>query len=176
MGFTDAHKTKQELEREFDRLYDEHEQKVFSLAWRLTGDEEAAKDIRQKTFLTLHKNLIKVLGHPAPEGWLIQTAHYFIKTYKREQAYRAMHEMPIELAEQVPAPLSDDEVKDFQERLPSWITAKERRILILYYCYGYSQREISTIVGLTYNAVRARITRLHIKLREHGFDELDGFN
>lgn len=110
-----------------------------------------------------------------PSGRVTQTNSYRVCSATKV-TYRAMHEMPIELAEQVPAPLSDDEVKDFQERLPGWITAKERRILILYYCYGYSQREISTIVGLTYNAVRARITRLHIKLREHGFDELNGFN
>lgn len=176
MGFTETHRTEQKLEMEFDRLYRENEKKVFSLAWRLTGDEEAAKDIGQKTFLTLHKKLKEVLKHPAPGGWLIQTMHYFVLNHKRELAYRARHEVSLELAERVEATPPTDEIESFQARLPSWVKGPERKILTLYYCYGYSLREISGMVGLTYDATKARMSRIHTKLREYGFDEPDEFD
>lgn len=177
MRFREKRRTKQELEMEFDRLYRENERKVFGLAWRLTGDEEAAKDIGQKTFLTLHLKLRKVLNHPAPEGWLIQTVHYYVNNYKRDQAYRMRHEAPIELAEELPASRPVDEVKEFLEILPDWVKEKNREkdkeMLVLYYCYRYSLREIASKLGITYNAVRARMTRIHSKLRESGFNKSD---
>lgn len=173
MRFGEKRRTKQELEMEFDRLYRENERKVFGLAWRLTGDEEAAKDIGQKTFLTLHLKLRKVLNHPAPEGWLIQTVHYYVNNYKRNQAYRMRHEAPIELAEQLPASRPVDELEDFLELLPDCVTETEKKMLVLYYCYRYSLREIADKLGLTYNAVRARMARVHSKLRECGFDKSD---
>lgn len=166
-------KTKKELEREFDRLYQENERKVFSLAWRLTGDEEAAKDIRQKTFLTLHIKMKKVLRHPSPKGWLFKTVHYFAKHYEREQRYTENHEVPIEVAEQIESPLPKDELEEFLESLPDWVDEKQKKMLLLYHFYGYSLREISGMLGLTYGAVRAQMARLHAKLREHG---LGGFS
>lgn len=169
MGWSDKRKTTKEMELEFDRLYRENERKVFSLAWRLTGDEEAAKDIRQKTFLTLHIKLKKVLSHPSPEGWLLKTVHYFAKHYEREQRYIGNHEVPIEVAEQIESPQPIDELEEFLESLPDWVKEKQKKLLVLYHFYGYSLREISGMLGLTYGAVRAQMARLHAKLREHGF-------
>lgn len=173
MGVIEKQGTRAELEMEFNRLYYKNEKKVFSLAWRLTGDEEAAKDIRQKTFLTLHIKLKKVLAHPSPEGWLFKTVHNFVMDYQREQAYRGKHEADYELAEQMSAPQPVNEVKEFLECLPPWVTKKQKEMLTLYYCYGYTMREIADKLGLTYDALRARMVRLHAKLREYGFGKFE---
>lgn len=172
MGLANKHWTATELKAEFDRLYQENEQKVFSLAWRLTGDEDAAQDIRQKTFLTLHTKLRKVLNHPNPEGWFTKTVHFYVKHYKREKAYRLKHEASIELAEQMAMPQPIDELKDFLDRIPPWIKDTEKEMLVLYYYHCYSLREIAVKLGLTYGAARVRMTRLHNRLREQGFSKL----
>lgn len=172
MRIGEKRRTKQELEMEFDRLYRENERKVFSLAWRLTGDVDAAEDIRQKTFLTLHTKLRKVLNHPTPDGWLTQTVHYYAKHYKRERTYNLNHEVPIEVAEQVEAPQPIDELQEFVDSLPVWVKDIERKMLVLYYYYCYSLREIADTLGLTYGATRARMARLHTKLSEQGFGKL----
>lgn len=169
MGVSAKPRTKQERNEAFDRLYLENEQKVFSLAWRFTGDREAAEDIRQKTFLTLHTKLDQVLDHPKPEGWLIQTMRYFVLSYWREEAYRMEHEVVIEVEEQIPARQTVDEIGEFLDSLPSWVNDTERKMLTLYYCGGYPLREISAKLGVTYPAVRARMSRLHAKLRERGW-------
>ncbi len=173
MGLRGKRRAKEQLEMEFDRLYRENKQKVFSLAWRLTGDEDAAEDIGQKTFLTLHIKLNEVLSHPAPEGWLIETVHYYVKHYKREQAYRAQREVDIEAADRIPAPQPFNELNDFLDALPGWVQGSEKDMLTLYYYYQYSLREISNMLGVTYGALRTRMVRLHNKLREHWFDKTD---
>lgn len=77
------------------------------------------------------------------------------------------------MAEELPASQPVDELKDFLELLPDCVTETEKKMLVLYYCYRYSLREIANQLGITYSAVRARMTRIHSKLRESGFDKSD---
>ena len=137
MGLFWAERTPKELEKEYERLYLENKEKIFDLAWRATGDEEAAEDIRAKTFLTLHKKFATVLNHPSPVGWLKQTALYFAKHY-----------------------------------LPKWLKDIDREMLVLYFYYGYTLREIGYKLNLTHGAARNRMARLLQRLREEGFSEL----
>lgn len=169
MGVSAKPRTKKELEKAFDELYLENEEKVFSLAWRFTGDREAAEDIRQKTFLTLHTKLDQVLDHPKPQGWLLQTMRFFVLSYWREQAYRTEHEVVFEVEEQLPARQAVDETGEFLDSLPPWLSDTEREMLTLYYCDGYSLQDVSARLGVTYTAVRARMSRLHAKLRKRGW-------
>lgn len=170
LGWT--HRSAKEL-AEFDRLYLENEKKVFSLAMRLTGDEFAAEDIGQKTFLTLHVKLKEVLKHPNPTAWLLEAARYYIKHYWREQSIRAQHEVPLELADEIEATYNGGELSEFLAGLPDWIHDTDEEMLTLRYYYGYSLREVAAIVGFTYSATRNRMARLIQKLREHGYGKVD---
>lgn len=166
-------KTPKELETEFDRLYLENKEKVFDLAWRLTGDEEAAEDIRAKTFLTFHKKFKDILGHPSPAGWLRKTVIYYAKHYRREMAQKLSREAPFELAEKVAAPQSGRELEDFLDTFPKWLKDIDREMLVLYFYYGYTLREIGGKLNLTHGAARNRMARLLQRLREEGFGELE---
>lgn len=172
MGLFWAERTPKELEKEYERLYLENKEKIFDLAWRATGDEEAAEDIRAKTFLTLHKKFTTVLNHPSPVGWLKQTALYFAKHYQREMAQKLSREAPFELAEQVAASQSGRELEDFLDILPKWLKDIDREMLVLYFYYGYTLREIGYKLNLTHGAARNRMARLLQRLREEGFSEL----
>ncbi len=171
MGLWEKRKSEKDREAEFDRLYKENEKRIFAIAWRLTGDVDAAEDIRQKTFLTLHTKLKKVLKHPKPDGWLVKTAFHYIKHYKRERAYRLMHETSLELAERMAAPQPVNEVEEFLDDLPDWVGETDKKMLLGYYCYGYTLREISGMIGLTYGSTRIHMSRLIQKLRERGFGQ-----
>lgn len=173
MGLLKKHRSARELEAEFDRLYIENESEIFRLAWRLTGDADAAEDITQKTLLTLHTKLVTVLDHPNPKGWIMQTVHFYVMHHKREQARRAQHEVPIELAEQVAAPQQGNDLESFADSLPEWVCDIDREILTLYYYYGYTLREIAGRVGLTYGGVRNRLSRLLQKLSGSEFSNID---
>jgi RNA polymerase sigma-70 factor (ECF subfamily) len=45
---------------EFEKLIDQHQSMVFSIAWRMTGDRGLAEEIAQDVFLELDRNLAKM--------------------------------------------------------------------------------------------------------------------
>ncbi len=167
------HKSAEELQAAFDSLFLENEKTIYNLAWRLTGDADASDDIVQKTFLTLHTKIVEVLNHSNPKGWLFQTAHYYILHYQREQAHKGKYEVPLELAEQIAAPTQVNELGEFLDSLPDWVDDMDRKLLVLYYYYGYTLLEIAEKVGLAYGALRSRMARLLKKLAEYGFGQVD---
>lgn len=168
------HPTAAELEEKFNRIYEENEEKVFCLALRLTGNQDAAEDIRQETFLALHAKLGRLLNHPDLEGWLYKAAYHFVQHYWRENKNKAQREEPFdEIAEQIPAPPSSGSEKEFIDLLPIWVNSTDAKLLVLYYYYGYSLRDIAERTGISYAGVRDRLARLRQKLREYGFGKLD---
>lgn len=173
MGLPKKRRSAKELSAAFDSLFLENEKKIYNLAWRLTGDADEAEDIVQKTFLTLYTKIKMVLDHPNPKGWLFQTAHYYILHYRREQARKAQREVPIEVAEQIAAPPQGNDLGEFLDSLPEWVSEMDRKMLALYYYYGYSLHEVSEKLGITYGAIRGRMARLLKKLAEYGFGQDD---
>jgi RNA polymerase sigma-70 factor, ECF subfamily len=76
--------------REGDRqaareLIERHQQRVHRLAYRLTGDLEAAGDIAQETFLRLLNNLEHINDPQALSGWLTRTSTNLARDRWRSQ-------------------------------------------------------------------------------------------
>lgn len=174
MGSIWDKRTPKELEAEFDRLFMQDKDMIYNLVWRLTGDREASEDICQKTFLTLHRKLKKVLNHPNPEGWLVKTAHYFVKHHLRGLAYKADHEIPLSDAELFAAsPNQGNELEAFLSSLPDWVKEIDRKLLTFHYYYRYNLKEVAAVLGCTHGAVRIRLARLLQKLRETGYGKFE---
>src|SRR5580693_9129551 len=59
---------------EFEKLVDEHQSMVFSLALRMTGDRGLAEEIAQDVFLDLDRNLAKLESPLHARFWLRRVA------------------------------------------------------------------------------------------------------
>src|SRR5579863_5310998 len=59
---------------DFERLLNEHQSMVFSLAWRMTGDRGLAEEIAQDVFLELDRNLAKIESPEHALHWLRRVA------------------------------------------------------------------------------------------------------
>jgi RNA polymerase sigma-70 factor, ECF subfamily len=55
---------------DFERLVDEHQAMVFSLAWRMTGDRGLAEEIAQDVFLEMDRHLSSIESHEHALHWL----------------------------------------------------------------------------------------------------------
>ncbi len=55
---------------DFEKLVDEHQSMVFSLAWRMTGDRGLAEEIAQDVFLELDRNMTRIESHQHALFWL----------------------------------------------------------------------------------------------------------
>jgi RNA polymerase sigma-70 factor (ECF subfamily) len=59
-----------EFEKEFEKLVDEHQSMVFSLALRMTGDRGLAEEIAQDVFMEMDRNLAKLESSDHACFWL----------------------------------------------------------------------------------------------------------
>ena len=59
---------------DFERLFDEHQSMVFSLALRMTGDRGLAEEIAQDVFMELDRNIEKIESPQHAIFWLRRVA------------------------------------------------------------------------------------------------------
>ena len=54
----------------FDRIFEGYEKMVFRVAYGVVGEREAAKDVLQEVFLSVHKNLHGFIGRSSLRTWI----------------------------------------------------------------------------------------------------------
>ncbi len=59
---------------DFERLVDEHQSMVFSLAWRMTGDRGLAEEVAQDVFLELDRHMDRIESPEHAMFWLRRVA------------------------------------------------------------------------------------------------------
>jgi RNA polymerase sigma-70 factor, ECF subfamily len=59
---------------DFERLFDEHQSMVFSLALRMTGDRGLAEEIAQDVFMELDRHIAKIESRSTRCFWLRRVA------------------------------------------------------------------------------------------------------
>jgi len=74
----------------FNRLVRQWEQPIFNFTWRMCGDFEEAKDLTQKTFIRVYKNLRRLKDHQKFKTWLYQIAANLCRDEIRRTQRRQM--------------------------------------------------------------------------------------
>ncbi len=153
---------------------------VYQMAYRLTGDDEEARDLAQDVFVRVYRNLDKY--EPGTfNGWLYRiTKNLFLDRVRRRKRYR-MEPLPDEDWKQPveTAPGPADRVEqgllrgDIEQALvtlpPSFRTA-----VVLCDVQGLSYDEISDATGWPLGTVRSRIHRGRKLLREALTEDAEG--
>jgi len=58
----------------FEAFFRLHHQDIFAYLWRLTGDEQAAYDLSQETFIRAWQRFTTLQRYDHPAGWLFRVA------------------------------------------------------------------------------------------------------
>ena len=158
----------------FDELTELHQRRVLSLAWRLLGNREDARDAAQETFLRLYKHLGKF--DPARDfaGWLYRIVVNVCRDAQRKR--RTDHcSLEAELAAgTLPEPASGHDTEgaallaEEQFLLAcalATLTEKERAALVLRDLEGLPSDEVAEILGSSPATVRSQISSARAKLR-----------
>lgn len=169
MSLREKRRPRAEVLKEFDHIWGLHSQKVYRFALRVLGDPDEAEDIVQKTFISLYTTLLlKPIN--SPKTWLLRAAANHLRHCNRSQAKRGNRETSLdELIEdgiepEAPPPTASRE--DFIAGLPDWVKDKDKEILALYYYDRLELREVATICGYTYGAIRVHLSKLLHAIRE----------
>lgn len=156
----------------WDELVREHADRVYRLAYRLSGNQQDAEDLTQETFIRVFRSLQRY--QPGTfEGWLHRiTTNLFLDMVRRRSRIR-MEALP-EDSERVPATSPDPEQiyhdahldADLQAALDS-LAPEFRAAVVLCDVEGLSYEEIGATLGVKLGTVRSRIHRGRQTLREY---------
>ena len=155
----------------WDEIVDRHSDRVYRLAYRLTGNRYDAEDLTQEVFVRVFRSL-STYTPGTFEGWLHRiTTNLFLDQARRKQRIRfdaLSEERAARLASPTPAPdlaFVDRTFDDDIERALATIPPDFRAAVVLCDVEGLSYDEIAEILGAKLGTVRSRIHRGRALLR-----------
>ena len=156
----------------WDELVRQHADRVYRLAYRLSGNQHDAEDLTQETFIRVFRS-VQNYQPGTFEGWLHRiTTNLFLDMVRRRGRIR-MEALP-EDYDRVPAEDPNPEQiyhdsrlgPDLQAALDS-LPPEFRAAVVLCDIEGLSYEEIGATLGVKLGTVRSRIHRGRQALREH---------
>jgi RNA polymerase sigma-70 factor (ECF subfamily) len=150
------------------QLYDTHVDRVFRLAYRMTGDPTQAEDLTQDTFIRAFDRLADFRGEAPFAGWLHRVATSVILTglrkRKRLQSVESIRD-DLEWAAGA-GPESDPDLKRTLDRAVGGLDDNHRLVFVMHDMEGYTHQEIATAVDAPVGTIKARLSRARQKLRD----------
>lgn len=156
----------------WDELVRQHADRVYRLAYRLSGNQQDAEDLTQETFIRVFRS-VQNYQPGTFEGWLHRiTTNLFLDMVRRRGRIR-MEALP-EDYDRVPAGEPNPEQiyhdsrlgPDLQAALDS-LPPEFRAAVVLCDIEGLSYEEIGATLGVKLGTVRSRIHRGRQALRDH---------
>lgn len=169
-----------EAHRDLTRLFEAHHDRVFRVAWRLTGSPVDAEDVLQTVFLRLSRRVDLDLA-PSPGSYLHRAAINASLDLLRQRQRVLM--VPIdEATEVIPVdPSLSPEARQVNEQLRGAIrlamaTLKGRsaEMFVLKYIEGFSNQEIAARLGTSAMVVGVMLHRARARVRKQLGDYLTG--
>ena len=158
----------------FRQLVEENSRRLYSLAWRIVGDEQLAEDVVQEAFIKAHLQLKNFDGRSKISTWLYRittnTAIDMQRKMKRQQQLPIESDVDtIESVDHHSSPEHHQHQLSLKQQLHQAmhdLTLQERTAFTLKHHDGRSIDEISNILLLSENSVKQAIFRSVKKLRQ----------
>ncbi len=154
----------------FNAILDRYRQRVWSVCYRLMGNEHDTSDAAQEVFVRLFVNRARFEGRSKYSTWVHGVAVRTCLGIRRGRGRREKHERvagdehtaPEALARpEPPAGLSLDLVQ-----ILDTLDEDDRALLLLKYAEGYSHEELAAIFEISVSACKMRISRAREKIQK----------
>src|SRR3954467_8332054 len=164
----------------FEQLIKKYDRNVFRIAQHITQNREDAEDVVQDAFLKAYQNLKQFQGNSKFYTWLVRIAvnEALMKLRKRKSSKTvSMDEdvetedgsVPREVADWSPNPEQQYKQSELNEILTKTIQglpAGFRTVFVLRDVEGLSTEETAETLGLSIPAVKSRLLRARLQLRD----------
>lgn len=159
-----------------NELLARHEQRVYRFGLRMCGNEDDAREVLQETLLATFKNLATFRGDAQLSTWLYQVARSFcLKQRRRHEGEPTSHESTE--SPEVKAMASETSGSDNQTHARQVgeviqvamqaLPADHREALVLRDVEGLSAEEAAEVVGIEVGALKSRLHRARITLKQN---------
>ncbi len=164
----------------FEELVRRYDRNVFRIAQHITQNREDAEDVVQDAFLKAYQNLPQFQMQSKFYTWLVRIAvnEALMKLRKRrperfvsldEDVKTEEDSMPREIADWSPNPeqqYNQAELKDILGKTIQGLPPSFRTVFVLRDVEGLSTEETAEALGLSIPAVKSRLLRARLQLRE----------
>jgi RNA polymerase sigma-70 factor (ECF subfamily) len=143
-------------------LFAANQTRLFKYFCRAVGRAEAAGDLTQEVFLRVSRTSIPAAAHGDVSAWLFRIARNLALDHHRK---RLRHPEPAALVHEPTRSASQDVNLAVNEALAS-LPALDRDVFLMREVAGLGYEEIAGACELTADAVRSRIHRTRLQLRD----------
>ena len=166
--------------RAFESLVRRYDRNVFRIAQHITQNREDAEDVVQDAFLKAYQNLGQFQGQSKFYTWLVRIAvNEALMRLRRRRPERMVSidedvrteddSMPREIADWSPNPeqlYTQSELKDILGKTIQGLPPSFRTVFVLRDVEGLSTEETASALELSVPAVKSRLLRARLQLRE----------
>jgi RNA polymerase sigma-70 factor, ECF subfamily len=164
----------------FEQLVRMYDRNIFRLAQHITQNREDAEDVVQEAFLKAFTNLKNFQGNSKFYTWLVRIAvnEALMKLRKRrtgkmvsldEDIETGEDSVPREIADWSPNPeqlYTQSELNDILGKTIQGLPSSFRTVFVLRDVEGLSTEETAEALGLSVPAVKSRLLRARLQLRD----------
>ena len=164
----------------FEQLVKRYDVRLFSIAQHITHNREDAEDAVQDAFLKAFRNLSQFRGNSQFSTWLIRiTVNESLMKLRKRRSIRevsieadfevAEHASPFAIADWAPNPEQQYGALELRNILRNQLQELQpnlRVAFVLRDIEGLSTEEAAEVLQLTVDAMKARLRRARLKLRQ----------
>ena len=163
----------------FEELVSRYERKIFRLTMNITRNREDAEDAMQDAFLKSYSHLKTFQGDSRFYTWLVRIAanEALMRLRKRRPGQFSLDEpiegdedlMPRELQDWGPGPeqrFAQTEMREILSNVIDELEPEYRTVFVLRDIEELSTEETADAVGISVPAVKSRLLRARLKLRQ----------
>ena len=149
-------------------FYDAHVDRIFRLAYRMTGDEESARECTQMSFIRIFDKLGTFRGDARLSTWVHTVSVSVILRWRKKVRKLEARHSDIEDAHDIGVEESGLEsiVNDAIRKAIDALAAGYRAVVIMHDIEGYTHEEIGAALGIATGTSKVRLSRARQKLKE----------
>jgi RNA polymerase sigma-70 factor (ECF subfamily) len=164
----------------FSKMVDVYSSKIYRLALRMLGNPQEAEDVLQETFLNAFRGLKGFEGRSSLSTWLFRiAANQALMRLRKKKPYLVSVDdvLPGQDGEEVPRQLTDwcclpeeefmsTEAQAQLDQAIETLSPALRSVFVLRDLHGVSTLETAQILDITESAVKTRLLRARLQLRD----------
>jgi RNA polymerase sigma-70 factor (ECF subfamily) len=156
----------------FERLYEQHNKRVYSLCFRMLGDASQAEDLTQEVFLQVFKKIGSFRGDSAFTTWLHRLTVNQVLMHFRKRGVKLEHTSDEgDFTNVVETPLQSTRRISMVDRLAlekaiSELPPGYRTVFVLHDVQGYEHEEISGLLDVSIGTSKSQLHKARMRLRE----------
>lgn len=156
----------------FEKLYEQHHRRVYSLCLRMLANVSQAEDLTQEVFLQVFKKIGSFRGDSAFTTWLHRLTVNQVLMHLRRRGVKLEHTSEEgDFSDVVETPLQSTRRISMVDRLAlekaiSELPPGYRTVFVLHDVEGYEHEEVSDLLGVTVGTSKSQLHKARMRLRE----------